>query len=87
MMPCRTWRACLAFAPLYVWQVARREKNPAWREQAVIATVAFAIWAYAVDGALFESGRLISHNPTVAGILLILFSMGIALYQPKAVVR
>ena len=86
LWPTLIFIACLMFAPLYVWQVARREKNAAWAPQAVIATVAFAIWAYAVHGALFEFGP-IKHNPTVAGILLILFSMSIALYQPRPVMR
>jgi hypothetical protein len=86
---------CLVLAPLYVWHLARRDGITTWRVQALIATVAFALWAYAIKGNVFFKNEALDawaravmhvpefHNPQWGAAALIVFSMFVALYQPK----
>jgi hypothetical protein len=44
--------ACLLMAPLFVWYV--RERGDAWVINAVVSTVAFPFWAYALGATAFS---------------------------------
>lgn len=68
--------------PLYIRWAAK--KNEPWGMHAIIATVAFLIWTYA----LHAEGRYspwpeTMHDATFAGILLILYSFFVGLLAPK----
>lgn len=57
-------------------------KNPKERRvNQLVASAAFGFWAYAYPAGWFVEMGL--HDPVVAGLLLISFSFGIGLYQPK----
>lgn len=85
---------CLVLAPLYVWHMARRAGIHAWKMQALIATAAFVVWAYAIKGNVFFQndklngwaqqtlGRQEFYDPQIGALLLILFSLLVAFYQP-----
>lgn len=81
---------CLILAPLYVWHLGRKSNNPTWKVQAVIAVFAFTIWAYATKGSVFFNNEVLysvlggqAYNPQLAAALLVIFSLGIAFYEPK----
>jgi hypothetical protein len=86
---------CLVLAPLYVWALARRAGNTVWKAQALIAVLAFAVWAYAIKGNVFFSPtsplnawtmaqfKQPFYDPVIGAMLLVLFSMVVAFYQPK----
>lgn len=84
---------CLVAAPLYIYVVARRTGAAVWRAQALIAALAFIVWAYAIKGSVFFNPHLQSwakaslnqsfYDPRWSAALLVLFSMAVALYQPK----
>ena len=47
----------LLFTPLYIWQLARNSgANTPWRTHAAVATLAFLVWAYAIQGSAFIVG-------------------------------
>lgn len=48
----------------------------------IVASIAFAVWAYAYPAGLFAEVGL--HQPVVAGLLLLGFSFVSGFYQPKA---
>jgi len=87
---------CLVLAPLYVWVLARRAGTSVWKAQALIAAFAFVVWAYAIKGTVFFSNEALNawaktayqlpqfYDPKVGAALLVLFSMAVAFYQPKA---
>jgi len=87
---------CLVLAPLYVWVLARRAGTTVWKAQAFIAALAFLVWAYAIKGSVFFSNKALDawtlaafkvpqfYDPQVGAALLVLFSMVVAFYQPKA---
>jgi len=87
---------CLVLAPLYVWVLARRAGSAVWKAQAFIAALAFIVWAYAIKGSVFFSNPVLDawakttfnvpqfYDPNVGAALLVLFSMAVAFYQPKA---
>jgi hypothetical protein len=87
---------CLVLAPLYVWVLANRAGSAVWKAQALIAALAFVVWAYAIKGAVFFSNKALDawanaayqapqfYDPKIGAALLVLFSMAVAFYQPKA---
>jgi hypothetical protein len=86
---------CLVLAPLYVWTLARRAGTSVWKAQALIATLAFVVWAYAIKGNVFFANTPLDnwawtvygkqfYQPEVGAALLVLFSLAVAFYQPKA---
>ena len=88
LLPIIAFAVCLIFAPLYIWMIGRKSNNPTWAQQALIAAVAFAVWAFAIKGSVFVGDGVfaklgLGHEPTLAGAMLIVFSMGIALYEPQ----
>ncbi len=87
---------CLVLAPLYVFVLAKRAGNTVWKAQAAIAALAFVVWAYAIKGTVFFSDPTLNkwaaaalqqpqfYNPQWGAALLVLFSLAVAFYQPKA---
>ena len=76
----------LAFTPLYFWQLARTAgpRTP-WRTQAVVSTMAFLVWAYAIQGSAFvigSGGEGTWYNGPIAAMLLIVFSLFAAIFHP-----
>ena len=61
---------CLVVTPLYFTSVA--EKYRPKRNHIVLSTIAFAVWAYAVSGSTMIPHW---HDPAIASILLILFTL------------
>ena len=87
--------ACLILSPLYVWHLAKRAGIGAWRMQAIIATLAFVVWAYAIKGNVFFQNPALDqwaqfvldkpqfYDPQWGALLLIAFSLLVGLYQPS----
>ena len=86
---------CLLAAPLYVYVIARRARTTVWKAQAFISMLAFIVWAYAIKGSVFFQNDALDawakanfhqpfYNGTWGAALLVLFSMVVALYQPKS---
>ena len=91
LSPTLVFLFCLILAPIYVWHLGRKSGNPTWKVQAFIATFAFTIWAYATKGSVFFNNQVLydmlgaqAYNPQLAAALLVVFSLGIAFYEPKA---
>jgi hypothetical protein len=70
---------CLVFTPLYLWKMAVPGKPKALH--LFIATAAFALWAYSLGG-LFTELKI--HDPVIASILLVIFSIMSGFAQPTA---
>ena len=63
--------------PIYIWQQGRAQNSP-WATHAVVATLAFVVWAYAMGSSFFlqNFGNLTSlYNPQVAAAGLVAFSL------------
>jgi hypothetical protein len=75
----------LIFTPLYIRSFAGRTSAP-WRTHAVMATLAFAVWAYAMNGSVFQFpvGELKAglYEGTIAAIVLVVFSLVSGLIKP-----
>jgi hypothetical protein len=75
----------LIFTPLYIRQLALNEGGGAssWRSHALIATFAFAVWAYAIQGSAFTLGHLQdSYVGVWASAMLIVFTLASGLFGP-----
>ena len=83
-LPMGVFVLALIFTPLYIMQVARRSgPGTPWITQAVLSTLAFIVWAYATQGSVFSHNELYSN--TIAGALVIVFSLASGLFTPSAV--
>jgi hypothetical protein len=69
----------LVGTPLYYRQMATN--NEPWKVQAVIATVAFAIWAYTVRGGIFSQADL--YSEAIAGGMAGLWTFAAAFVKPN----
>lgn len=75
------------FTPLYIRQIAHRSgTDTRWRTQAVMSTLAFVVWAYAIQGGVFTAGLGIYHG-TFASALLIFFTLASGLFEPEPINR
>ncbi len=74
------------FTPLYIRQLAHNNGAPApWRTQAVISTLAFLVWAYAIQGSAFTVGigeQFHLYDGKCASALVILFTLASGLFSP-----
>lgn len=74
----------LIFTPLYIRQLAQNSgAQMSWRTQAVISTLAFLVWAYAIQGSAFMVGYgegLYFGN--WASALVIIFTLASGLFTP-----
>ena len=68
---------CLALVPLFVWYV--REKGDAWVINAVVSTVAFPFWAYALGATAFSD----HWDGNLAAITLATFTVVSGLIAPR----
>lgn len=71
-----TFLAGLAATPLYIAYV--KEKGDAWVTNAFVSTLAFPIWAYAMNGVVFGATR----DGNFASILLAAFTLASGLITP-----
>ena len=71
-----TFLAGLAATPLYIAYV--KEKGDAWITNAFVSTLAFPIWAYAMNGVVFGATR----DGNFASILLATFTLASGLITP-----
>jgi len=64
--------------PFYYRQMATN--NEPWRVQAGIATVAFAVWAYAVQGGIYSQAGL--YSTAIASFLVLVWTFGAGFVKP-----
>lgn len=74
----------LIFTPLYIRQLAvNGAPGTPWRTQALIATLAFFVWAYAIQGSAFTLGPFGAlYDGTYASALVIVFTLVSGLFSP-----
>jgi hypothetical protein len=68
----------LMLTPLFVWYV--REEGDAWLTNAIVSTLAFPFWAYALGAVAFEE----HWDGNLAAILLATFTVMSGLITPRA---
>ena len=68
---------CLILVPLFVWYV--REKGDAWVINAVVSTLAFPFWAYALGATAFAE----HWDGNLAAIMLATFTVVSGLISPR----
>ena len=68
---------CLILVPLFVWYV--REKGDAWVINAVVSTLAFPFWAYALGATAFSE----HWDGNLAAIMLATFTVVSGLISPR----
>jgi len=74
----------LVFTPLYIWQLSRNSGGRApWVTQAIVSTLAFCVWAYAIQGSLFLSGfDTPLYHGSLAAAAVILFTLVSGIFAP-----
>jgi hypothetical protein len=77
----------LVFTPIYIGVIGSRSKQP-WALHAVVATIAFCVWAYAMKGSFFTTqlvgaGQTLYHGP-IAAATLVIFSLISGLVKPQS---
>jgi hypothetical protein len=68
----------LVFTPLYILTFGLRNKVP-WVTHAIMATLAFCVWAYAMKGSFLEP----FYNGSLAAAILVVFSLISGLIKPN----
>ncbi len=75
----------LVFTPLYIRQMAINAGGGIpWRTHAAVATLAFFVWAYAIQGSAFTlgpAGQL--YDGTYASALVVVFTLVSGLFSPS----
>ena len=71
---------CWLATPLYVWRLAQVSPPKRWKAHAVVSSIAFPIWGFAIGGLLFKDW---ADQPTLPSVLLILFSLFAGLIPPE----
>jgi hypothetical protein len=76
----------LIFTPLYIGSIGMRNKQP-WALHALVATLAFGVWAYAMKGSFFTTaafkGEPLYQGP-IAAATLVVFSLVSGLIKPSS---
>lgn len=71
----------LAATPLYFWQLSRSAGGKApWTTHAFIATLAFIVWAYAIQGSYFVISDW--YNGKIASALVVVFTLFSGIFRP-----
>ena len=70
--------SCLALTPVYLARMADPGQPRALH--LVVSTLAFAVWAYSLDGVFREFGL---YDPIAASIALVLFTLVSGLFVPR----
>jgi hypothetical protein len=74
----------LFFTPIYIWQLGRQSPGTPWRLHAILATLAFLVWAYAMQGSVFTVGPLgYIFQGQIAAALIVIFSLASGACAPK----
>jgi hypothetical protein len=85
-MPVGVFLLCLVFTPIYIWSFSWKSKGP-WVIHALVATLAFCVWAYAMRGSLFTAVPLLGgaplYNGQLAAAMLVVFSLISGLIRPE----
>lgn len=68
----------LILTPIYIWCV--HEEGEEWKFNAVVSTIAFPIWAYAMGAVAWDT----VHDGNFASILLATFTVCSGLLKPRA---
>ncbi|MGD1875010.1 MAG: hypothetical protein ACFB02_18380 [Mastigocoleus sp.] len=68
------------FTIIWTWKQTQELNKPLARTQIIISTIAFIVWAYAL-GEPFESVGF--YKPIYGSLLLILYTLTVALINPK----
>jgi hypothetical protein len=73
----------LVFTPLYILIFGLRSRAP-WVTHALMATLAFCVWAYAMKGSVFQLpvAGLTLYDGTLAAAILVVFSLVSGLVKP-----
>lgn len=91
-MPLIAFLIGLSFTPLYICAAGRQQQAP-WRIHALVSTVAFFVWAYAMKGNFFHLpaaypllGQGPLYNPQFSMYALVVFTLLSGLVIPKRIV-
>jgi hypothetical protein len=68
----------LVFTPLYILAFGLRSNAP-WRTHAIMATLAFCVWAYAMRGSFLQP----LYDGSLAAAILVVFSLISGLIKPN----
>lgn len=71
----------LAMTPAYLFVLPNKCKH-SWRVHALISSIAFVVWAYALGGPFKTAGI---YQAPIASLMLIVFTLFSGLLQPRAV--
>lgn len=74
----------LAFTPIYIYNLARQSPGAPWKTHAAMATAAFLVWAYSIQGSAFTIGHGAAlYDGSYASALVILFTLVSGSFAPK----
>jgi hypothetical protein len=77
----------LIITPAYFWQLSR--KAPAgtpWVSHAILATLAFVVWAYAMRGSVFTAWLdALPYDAKIASAFMFIFSIVSGIFSPRSV--
>ena len=73
----------LVITPLWTWRWTSLRGTPPARTQIVISTVSFAVWVFALGGPFATLGF---YRPLFGSLILVLFSLGAAIINPREAV-
>lgn len=84
-MPLVVLMMCLILTPLYIRQVAIKSgPGTPWATHAIIATLAFFVWAYAIQGSAFTVGPFgWLYHGGLAAALVAFFTLVSGLFSPS----
>ena len=73
-LPHAVFAVLLVLTPICIWQYAASESGRApWKLHACVATAAFAVWAYAIQGSVFVINEL--YYAKLAGLIVVVFTI------------
>ena len=75
---------CLVATPLYLWRMGKGSTVKA--VHLIVSSIAFVVWAFAVSGAggIFGVDGLNIYDPSWASIMLVIFTLGSGLIEPRS---
>ena len=83
-LPHAVFAVLLVLTPICIWQYAASEGGRApWKLHACVATAAFAVWAYAIQGSVFVVNEL--YYAKLAGLIVIVFTILSGFFRPSEV--
>jgi len=87
MLPLGILMVGIVFTPIYIYTVARQSgPGTPWVTHAVIATLAFLVWAYAIQGSALTLGQAgFPYDGSVASAAVVLFTLVSGAFSPAPV--